>query len=496
MMGEHLSGSIEKAIGLDVGTTKIKCALVNISGEILYSLSCKTGIIRSPRTGWMEMDPNRILENVIKILGKVLLHLKEEETVIGLSTSAPILIIADGKGVPLRPAILYNDTRSLNEIEELNREFGESFFKINGNRVNVQQWVPKLLWLKRHEQNVFVKAKKFFDLSSYIIWHLTGKHVMDFTVAQDTGLLNYKKRMYSDEIIKYLGIDRECLPELYRTTDIVGNIEDKIIKVIFPKRKMKLFINAGCEDAMASTLSTGAYKPDRLTVVLGSTGIICFSTECPHPSKRIYLGLSPIANLYLALGGTAAAGLFLDFMRNTIFNKIDYSKIEKIAKSSQEGSNGVIILPYIIGERTPIFDPYARGVLFGLRKNTRKSDIARACFESIAYSIYHNLKVFQELGYDADTVYASGGMTKSALMLEILANMLGKKMLRYPKASETLSDAFIAFKSLGKVRNWNEIENWLDEPETLLPNIAKKRVYDQNFIKYVKIYQRLKNLFR
>ncbi|MGC8664808.1 MAG: xylulokinase, partial [Nitrososphaeria archaeon] len=386
---------------------------------------------------------------------------------------------------PLINGILYNDTRSEAEIEELKRDYGELVFNVNGNPVNNQQWLPKILWFRKNMPELYRRVWKFMDLTSYIIWKLSGETKVDKTVALEEGFLDFKKNELSDKMLEISGIEREDIPDVLSTTDVAS---------MFNFEGNHFQINSGTVDAIAAAISLGLIDDSMFEVTLGTTGIIYYSTYRPVPNERLYLDMSPVNGLYYMNGSTSSAGSFVDFVLYLLGLDSKYSMIKRSINDSKPCSSGVIALPYIAGERTPIFDPNARSVFFGLSTKTKRSDIIRASVEAVAFSIRHNIEAFRTMGYETKSTLLTGGLAKPKEVAQILADVLNSEIQLKNEASETDGDIKIAQVMSGS--SWEEVKNNNSNRSKSINPIKENTVmYEKCFKKYIKIYEMLKDLF-
>jgi len=487
-----------EVIGIDVGTSVIKGVLVDSAQRVIYDVSSKSAPLSYPAPGFVEVNPEAVFREFSRVVKSILQKARQRQILLSISAMAPVFIPVNRQGNVIRPAILYNDARTTSIIDQLkNEELWEMVFAINGNLINVQMWIPKLLWLKQNEPTNYKETAKIFDLTSFIIYRLTGEHVIDFTVAQETGLLNYSKREWSGELLSALDIDDSLLPRLMKPTEIVSEVSESWKREWGVPEDASIQINPGCVDAIASALSLGFVRENEAAIIAGSTGIIVFSTTQPKPDKRLYLDLSPIDGLYFINGSTAAAGLFFDYILELLgIPEPRYKNAEKLLEECKEGSKSVVMLPYIQGERTPIFDPAAKSVLFGLTSTTTRCDIVRGSLEAVAFSLKHNVQALRENGFISNKIRVSGGMAKSRLFLQILADVLQSELIYYPSASAELADAFIGFVALGSAKNWTEIEKWIKSGEVVKPDPSKFKEYDIKYSVYLDLYEKLKDDFR
>ena len=484
-------------MALDVGTTLTKASIVDSRGRLRRSISEGTCRIKHPQPGFMEIDPDDVFLSVAQVLRQISRGLKQDDLLISFSCMAPVMVLVDRSRKPLRPAILYNDLRTSTEVDELNKRIGiEELLRINGNQANIQQWAPKLLWLRKNEPLVAGKIAKVFDLSTYLIWRLTGKEVIDYTVAEEGGLFDHSKMTWSDSILSMLGLDSSILPELrqtLQTTEITsGSIKSKL-----GLEKRQVTVTSGCVDAVSTPIGMGLVAEGHISLELGTTGIIYTPTSHPKPDRRLYLDLSPIPGLYFVGGGTAASGLFYEWMLRLLMNgQVDFKRAEKLAAKSKPGSRGIVILPYILGERTPVFDPLARAVIFGLHQEDTPGDIMRAAMEGVTYSFLHHVRVMREKGFRVEAGIITGGGARSQLFRKIMADVLGIPLTYTPSLSTTVGTAYIGYMSAGIKKRWDEVRDWTSDTEKTEADHSLRSLYDDLFSTYLNLYEKHREDFK
>jgi len=486
-----------EVIGVDVGTSTIKCSAINSHGEILYEASGPSAPLQQPAEGFVEVDPEDIFSRFCDVVRRVVSRTRQRSVLLSLSTMTPVFILTDREGKPVRPAILYNDSRTTTILKELNKGVvGRRLFDVNGNVANVQQWGPKWLWLKKYEPENYRRTNRIFDLASFIIYKLTGEHVIDLTAAQEGGFLDYRTRKWSGDLLSAFDVDDSALPSLKATTDIVGELKPDAKEKLGAPRGMSIKVNAGCVDAIASLISMGHVAENELSFVVGSTGIIALSTTRPRPDRRLYLDLSPVEGQYFVNGGTAASGLFFDYVLDLLgVGEPRYARAEELAMRCQAGSRGVVMLPYIYGERTPIFDPLAKSVFFGLTPQVKQGEIIRGSMEAIAFSFLHHIIILKEKGYQYTKIRVTGGATRSGILLQTLADVMQTELTCYRDVSPTVGNAMLGFLGLGIIKDWTQVDRWVGKGETVLPDRTKAAEYSWKFKVYLDLYQKLREHF-
>ena len=481
-----------ESVGLDVGTNWTRASLFSVTGRLLLHQTSRTAPLHSPAKGFVEINPESVFRNTCNVLRQLLTRTSKDDIVLSLSCMAPVIVFLDDEWRCLGNAILYNDTRSSKEADEINAELGEDkMLDINGNVCNIQQWLPKIRWMKKNRPSTMQKIAHIMDLSSYLVYRFCGENVIDLTIAQEAGLLDFRKKKWSDEILSNMDLNEMMLPELRGTCEIVGDMRKRTADSMnSSSTRRRIVMNSGCVDAVASSVSAGAVRENTAAVVLGSTGIISYSTAQPKVDKRLYLDICPVQGLYYLGGGTASAGIFLDYISDMLLGDLSNSKyIEKLVSSSPPGSKGLLMLPYILGERTPLLDPDAKGAIFGISATHRKADFVRAAVEGVGYSILDHFRVLSELGYFPSTVKLTGGAARSRTWRQILADMMGIPMIYNEKISGAMGAAFIGYVSAGAITDWNKVDGWISGWNTHTPIPELTAMYRRYFESYRATYR-------
>ena len=497
-MKTSASGLEFEVVGVDVGTSTIKCSLVDSRGRTVYATQGPSAPLSQPADGFVETDPEEVFSRFCGVVKRVVARARGKQVLLSLSTMTPVFILADKNNRVIRPAVLYNDNRTTAILDELNEEARwERLLEVNGNVANVQQWGPKWLWMKRNEPESCRRTARIFDLASFIVERLTGEFVIDLTAAQEGGLLDYRRRRWSGDLVSAFEVDDRALPSLKKATDVVAELTPRAKESLGAPRGASIKINAGCVDAVASSISIGHVRENELSFVIGSTGIVAFSTARPKPDKRLYLDLSPVEGQYFVGGGTAASGLFFDYILDLLgVGEPRYAQAEKLARGCRAGSGDVVMLPYIYGERTPIFDPLAKSVIFGLTPQARRGEVIRGCMESIAFSFLHHVETLKEDGYRTSKIRVTGGAARSGILLQIFADVMQTKLTYYREISANIGDAMIGFMGLGAVKGWTNVDEWIGEGEPVRPERKKSEEYRRKYGVYLDLYRKLKEDFR
>lgn len=496
-------------LGVDVGTNGCKVTLINSKGEVLGS-AFREYETYYPRPMWAEQNPLDWYE-AFKITLQELTSLarvgKGEIACVGIDGQmhGPTFLNKDGK--VLRPTIVWMDQRSILEVEWLKKEVGEEVWKVTGNPVTTTFTLPQLLWVKRHEPEVWKALYKVQVPKDYLRYRLTKEWVMDLADASGTLLLNIHKLEWSKEICEASGIEYDKLPQLAQSTDVAGYItKEASIDTGLPE---EVPVVAGGSDVSAESLSTGLVKPNQCLIRLGTAGAIFVTTDKPYPDpkKRCFCFLHSLPGRWITVTGTQACGLSLRWFRDAFcreeveeakkLNISAYRLIDSEAAKAPVGSEGLIFHPYLMGERSPYWDPYLKGDFFGVTVRHRKEHFARAVLEGVAFSLLDCLKVFHELGLPTKGARIIGGGAKSDLWRRIICDVLGVEVTLPSLGDASFGAAMLAGVGGGIFKDeWEAVNLCVKLMAVEEPNMDNYRKYQTLFKIYRKVHDDLTDACR
>jgi xylulokinase len=392
---------VSRLVGVDVGTTGVKAIALTPEGGVAgvgeagYPLS-------TPKPGWSEQDPDDWVEGARSALSG--LGVEEYET-LGYSGQMHGLVCLDARGRVLRPAILWNDQRTGAECAEIEERVGlERLLALTGNRALPGFTAPKLVWLRKHEPDVYAQIARICLPKDYVRLRLTGEWVIDAADASGTLLFDVADRRWSDEVLEALEIPREWLPPVHESTEV-----------------------AGAGDQQAAALGLGVVEPGTASVVLGTSGVVLspLPTYAHDVEGRVHAFCHALPGTWEAMGVMLNAAGALRWFRELFADEIPYDELTKEAATWGPGAEGVTFLPYLQGERTPHADPDARAAFVGVSLRHDRGALARAVLEGVAYGLRDSLELLRGLGQAPSVGRASGGGARSRLWLEIVASVLG-----------------------------------------------------------------------
>ncbi len=489
-------------IGIDIGTTSTIGILLDTSqNKILKKISFNVELY-SYQDGWAEEDPHQWwsnTKNIIKELSSFANKKKKKIISIGTTGMLPALVILDKYGQVIRKSIQQSDSRTSSQIKKIfNKKNSKNFTKNTKCGINQQLIAPKLLWLKQNEKNNFKKIYKICGSYDYINYKLTGKFSVEHNWALESGLMNFKKKKFTKSLINLASININTLPKIYSSDEVIGNISGSIAKELSLDKNIK--ITAGCADHVVSAFSSGVKKSGDVLLKFGGAADILVSTKKPLNDDRLFLDYHILPNLFMPNGCMASSGSLLNwFVKNFYISKnskINLKLIDKKASQTNIKNNKIVILPYFLGEKTPIHDLNAKGTITGLNLNHNKYDLWIAILESVCFGFMHHLEILKENNIKINNVLASDGGSKSNLWMQIAANIIQKPIKIFKNIEGSyLGAAFVSAKTLGLYKNWNDINKLSGSFEIIKPQKNLNNHYKKKYIIYRKLYENLKDLF-
>jgi xylulokinase len=383
-------------VGLDVGTSAVKGVAIDEEGRVLGTASADVPLSR-PRPGWSEQEPEDWWRAAEDVLGRL------PDGPVGLAGQMHGLVVLDGERHVLRPAILWNDQRTAAECAEIEERVGfERLLELTGNRALTGFTAPKLLWLRRHEPELYGRVRHVLLPKDYVRLRLTGELAADVADASGTLLFDVRRRAWSEEVCAALEIPLDWLPPVHESTEI-----------------------GGAGDQAAAALGVGIARPGPVSVVLGTSGVVfaaLSSYERDHEG-RLHAFCHAVPGTWHAMGVMLSAAGSAAWLGDVL--GADLAELEREAERWPAGCEGLLFAPYLAGERTPHPDPDARGAFVGLSVRHDRGALWRAMLEGVAYGLRDSLELLRELGARPETGRVSGGGARSELWLRILASVLG-----------------------------------------------------------------------
>ncbi len=480
-------------IGIDLGTSGVKAILVNKDGDILKTLS-KEYPISMPKQGFSEQNPADWFLKTDELLLELL---KDVDTVDTISFSGQMhgLVILDNEDRVIRPAILWNDQRTVKECQYLNEEIGKDFLlEKTGNIALTGFTAPKILWIKNNERDNFEKISKIMLPKDYLSYKLSDVFASDVSDSSGTLYFDCKNKKWSDEMLSLLEINKNQLPKVYESYEVIGYLKDEFIEKYGLSNKPKIIIGGG--DQAMGAIGTGTVTNGDCSLALGTSGVMFVSTDKYFLDKDFGIHSFAHANgEYHLMSVMLNAAGSVSWYFEKILKRKDFDIITK-QLDEVEIDNGVYFLPYLTGERTPINDPDAKGAFLGLTFDKTEADLFRAVLEGVAFAFKDSFLIFKNLGVEIDRLRVSGGGSKNKVWVQIIADVLDVEIDYINTAEGGALGACI----LGAVGNkdFDDIKSatkhFIKVTQTISPKKENVEKYIIKYDKFRKIYPTIKDL--
>jgi xylulokinase len=471
-------------VGVDIGTGSTKGVVVDRSGAVLATATrpCTTS---SPRPGWFEHDADGVWwDNVASILRELLSLSPGPVAGVAVSGIGPVVLLTDSQDVPLRPAILYGiDTRAEREVRAQNERFGqEALLATTGNLLTSQAVGPKLAWVAEHEPGVFACARRVYSAQGWVVRQLTGAYILDHYSASAYDPL-YQLRAHDWWEPGWEGFERLERPALTWPGEVVGEVtREAANRTGLPPGTP---VVAGTIDALAEAYSVGSSAVGDTMLMYGSTMFILQTVAEPAVDAGLWAAVGRTPQTYSSAAGMSTSGLITNWLSE--LTATGFGELLDEARRVSAGSEGLLLLPYFAGERTPIFDPHARGAWVGLSLRHGRGHLYRSALEAVAFGVRHNVSVMASAGAAPRRLVAVGGGTREGLWTQIVSDATGLPQdIPSVTVGASYGDARLAADAAGvDTAAWNPVARRTS------PDPAVREVYDALYAEYVALYPAL-----
>jgi xylulokinase len=485
-------------IGIDTSTTATKALLMDSLGGVVAVASSEYPF-ETPHPLWSEQDPAlwwaATTQSIRDVLRKSSVD-GAEVAGLGLTGQMHGLVLLDEKGEVLRPAILWNDQRTGAQCEEIHRLVGKQrFIEITGNVALTGFTAPKILWVRENEPDVYAKARQILLPKDYVRFKLTGVYACDRAGGAGTVLFDVKERTWSPEVLDKLGIPTEWLPPTYEGPEITGTISAEAAALTGLKQGTPVMGGGG--DQAAGAVGVGAVRPGVVGLVLGTSGVVFATTPSAliEPEGRLHAFCHSVPGRWHLMGVMLSAAGSLRWYRDTLAPGVGFDELLAPAADVPAGSDGLLFLPYLTGERTPHPDPLARGAFVGLTVRHTKVHLTRAVLEGVAFGLRDSFELIKNAGLTSiDQVRVSGGGAKSILWRQILADVFDAELVTVNTTEGAAYGAAILAGVGAGI--WPDVDTATDQcvkvtgSTPVQPEMVP--LYEAAYRQYVKLYPALK----
>lgn len=486
-------------IGVDLGTSAVKTLLVNQEGSVVNEVS-KTYPLIQEMSGYSEQEPEQWVEKTTDAIAELVSNFPGQPSDIeGISFSGQMhgLVILSKDREVLRNAILWNDTRTTEQCRQIYDIVGkEKLLDITKNVALEGFTLPKILWVKQYEPDIFEKIDVFLLPKDYLRYRMTGQIHMDYSDAAGTLLLDISKKEWSTELCEQLGISPSILPPLAESGDFVGHITKEFAEKTGLSEKTKVF--AGGADNACGAIGAGILSPGKTLCSIGTSGVVLSYEETKDRDfqGKVHYFNHGKENAYYTMGVTLAAGYSLNWFKETFANGENFDRFVSGIEEIPPGSNGLLFTPYIVGERTPYPDAEIRGSFIGIDSKHTRAHFVRSVIEGITFSLNESIEIFRNAGKNIDTIVSIGGGAKNETWLQIQADVFNAKIIK-PDSEQGpgMGAAMLAACGCGWFSSLDECaEQFLNEAKVYMPNPGQVETYRELFAIYQDIYQNTKEM--
>ena len=468
-------------IAHDLGTSGDKATLFTTEGRQVRSYTASYDV-HFFHGNYAEQDPENWWDAVCEAT-KAVLDGEDASRVAAMSFSAQMqgCLPVDKNGRPLRDSMIWADMRAVKEAKQLEDAIGaDRIYQITGHRVAASNSIEKLMWLKANEPEVYEKTYKILQAKDYIIQRATGEFVTDYSDASGTQALDLRKLEWSDEILNAAGIDKEKLPALKRSIDVAGYIQDRVAGEIGLPAGTPVVCGGG--DGPVSAVGAACIKDGEFYLTYGTSAWIGGTTTEPFidPDKTVFCFAHVIPGKYMPCGTMQAAGSSYAYIRRALCDDMPYDEMNKLIEKSPAGAQNLIFLPYMLGERSPRWNPDTSAAFLGIKPEHEKKDYVRAVIEGIAMNMELILKAYRKQA-KIEQMNLTGGGAKGEVVTQILADVLNVKfdMPDCVEAATSIGAAVIAGVGVGVFDSFDEIKRFLKFEKHVEPKKENQKVYEE-----------------
>ena len=484
-------------IGIDLGTSAVKLLLMDELGAI-QNVVTKVYPLEFPRPGWSQQDPEDWRKAVLEGIPELLTGF-DGSAVAGIGCGGQMhgLVILDDEDNVIRPAILWNDGRTADQVDYLNNEVGkEKLSALTANIAFAGFTAPKILWLREKEQANFQRIAKIMLPKDYVNYIITGVHACDYSDASGMLLLDVEHKCWSKEMLQIVGISETQMPTLFESYACIGTVKPDVAKLLGLGENVK--VAAGAGDNAAAAVGTGVVGEGGCNISLGTSGTVFISSEkFSVDSTNALHAFAHADGGYHLMGCMLSAASCNKWLLEDILKTSDYATEQAAIREDRLGENHTYFLPYLMGERSPINDTNARGTFIGMTMDTTRADLVQAVLEGVAFAIRDSVEVARSLGIQITSSKICGGGAKSDLWKQILANVLNIR-LESPESEQGpgMGGAMLAMVACGAYDSVKEVvDRFVKVASYVEPEPQLVAKYEKRYQQFKQIYPACKNLF-
>lgn len=489
--------SRELVIGLDLGTTSVKACVFNTQGKLVTEVEEMIDF-HYPQQGWAEQDAVKIERSAVKAVREAVKKSeieKGELVSIGFSAAMHSLVILNEDGVPLSPAMIWADGRSTEQADRLPKDLKKHIYSLTGTPVHPMTPFMKLLWMKETGYAPYQNAVSFMSIKEYVIYCWFGEKVIDYSMASATGLYNPKTRFWEDELLQMAGITDKQLSSIVSPTTQLTALKPEIAEQMGIDKELPFVI--GAADGQLANLGIGALLPGEVAVSVGTSGAIRqFTNQAKVSDKQETFCYSFMEDSYIIGGPTNNGGIVLQWVKDLFEDQGSFEDFLAEAERTEPGAEGLFFLPYLNGERAPLWKQQAKGNFYGVTITHKKGHFIRAVLEGITFNLYQIGSALEKIAGNSAKIYVNGGLSRSPLWLQMMADIFDAEIyVSENHHSAAWGAAWTALVSLKKVKSFEAVKENIPMGSPVTPNPESVRRYKEIYIRYEKVASTVAGLF-
>lgn len=489
--------SQEFVIGLDIGTTSVKAIVFDMDGKVKAEIEQLTKTYH-PQQGWKEQDPDELEQSAVQAIKMVMdkSNVPKEKIVgIGFSCAMHSLICVAEDGTPLSRALIWSDGRSSSQAEELLKSEGEELFRRTGVPIHPMSPLVKLLWMKETNYGPYHQARYFMSIKDYILMKWYEEIVVDYSIAASSGLMNAETLQWDEKALELVNIKQEQLPKIVPPTEVLSGLSNELAVQlgILPETPMVV----GAADGQLANLGIGAIVPGEVAITVGTSGAIRqFANGFRINDKRETFCYAFTEEYSIIGGATNNGGIALQWLKELVKYEGSYEDFLRQAEEVEPGADGMIFLPYINGERAPIWNQRATGNFSGVSITHKQEHFVRSVMEGITFNLYQIEQALERLAGKTETIYVNGGLARSPLWLQMLADIFGKEVyVAETHHSSAWGAAWTALVATGKAESFEQIKQSVKLSNAVIPNEESHKIYQEIYKKYTALVKDISSHF-
>jgi len=487
-------------LGIDIGTTNTKAVAFDLHGKPVAQANSTYPFI-SEQQGYHELDPQVLFVAVTEVM-RAVLEITASEELAGVSFSSAMhgLIAVDEKGHPLTNMITWADLRSSEYAMRLKfTDPGHRIYERTGTPIHPMSPLCKLMWLREQQPEIFARAHKFISIKEYVFFHFFGEFIIDHSVASSTGLFDIYDLHWNADALHTAGIDETRLSKLVKTNHVLRGLASNYAEM-FGIDADTPFVT-GASDGCLAHIGSNALDEGDVSLTIGTSGAVRMMIDKPafDLQQRIFNYVLTEKH-YICGGALNNGGNVMQWFAKIFLNK-NFSSADEFEEFISEacaipaGSDGLIFLPYIYGERAPVWDAEARGIFFGVSASHTRGHFMRAIMEGISFALYELLATMEETVGPIKNIYASGGFIRSKKWITLLTDVLGKRIsVTHAEDSSAAGAAMLGMTALGMITDIHELKTFFPVKEIFEPDAGDREAYVSNYAVYSNLYSKFKEL--